>query len=49
MRSIPVPCGSSSRGCVRSRWPDPKGQKEGGGHCSFHCLYSITYQNLPRV
>ena len=27
MRSIPVPCGSSSRGCVRSRWPDPKGQR----------------------
>ena len=22
--------------------------REGGGHCSFHCLCSITYQNLPR-
>ena len=21
----------------------------GGGHCSFHCLNSITYQNLPRL
>ena len=27
VRWIPVPCGSSSRGCVRGCWPDPEEQR----------------------
>ena len=27
MRWVPVPCGSSSRGCVRGCWPDPEEQR----------------------
>ena len=27
VRWVPVPCGSSSRGCVRGCWPDPEEQR----------------------
>ena len=43
MRWISVPCGSSSRGCVRGRWPDPEGQRR---RWALFISLSI-FNNLP--
>ena len=43
MRWISAPCGSSSRGCVRGRWPDPEGQRR---RWALFISLSI-FNNLP--
>ena len=40
-----MPCGSSSRGCVRGCWPDPEEQRR-RFIFSFHCLYPIRENTI---
>ena len=45
VRWVPVPCGSSSRGCVRGCWPDPEGQRR---RWALFISLSI-FNNLPEL